>query len=401
MPSLFIGPKKGGGAGGPSGGGGAVAAPRHILAVDDVGEELDDPIAIAKVLLPEAESGRIDLTLILSAGGIPCAKRLRLLNDYLDSVGIEQVSFGCLTRGNGTKLHVVRDDADELRSVLAGKKQIDAFVNNGPTASGVMQVIKENLEDGAISYLCGTDKNGKAKGVNQISTDKNTKEDWNRIFCEGGEFQGGYVVLLPEISRRIRFPNSDDIFPKGSLVRDIARRTLALFVSSRPAPWAHSAFPIVKRLNEANHFLCQEWLNEIGLKKEDLKNQDLAEAKIQEYLALCEGKGFDEEERAKIREVASLPLQVTYHYAEVVGYPEPYVEGKSGFRPENKNDANPGGAFVDDEFFEKFANALMGVFKTTTPTYDVTNSVLAVKGHVQELTEEEVDKYHGMTMAFL
>jgi hypothetical protein len=401
----------------------------QVLAVDDVGEELDDPIAIAMVLLPAAYDGRIDLTLVMSGGDMTSDERLQKLNNYLISVRKQPLKFG-KNYSNGILVRVLADDQSALQAELL-YRTIDIFINNGPTSAGVMKVINGSLHKDSVSYLVGAEGTGAAKsGVNQQSTDEKSRDAWNKTFCKNHphitgvvEYRHKFVLLPPSISRQIRFPNKTSIFPEGSLVRDIARRTLGMFVASRPGPFLGPHFPYhipsllfstLKRLNEANHYCCTEWLKEMKKKEEELTNSDNAESKITEYLSKCQtqldkngNRVMSDEQIDTLRPLVSLPLRMTYHYASQIGVYEPYADGKNGFSPASKNVnlgtglVNPGGAFINDTFFCDFCDRLMLEFKTTTPMYDVTNSALALGRITGVLVAGDIDSYKRMSLEYL
>ena len=459
--------------------------PSMILASSDPGEELDDLLAFKYGFLNGQKCSMGEgkkVHLIISGGSINPERRLDYLNDYMQSshTAVATATAADTTAWTwkfGEEHSNVTLYADD-EHLLLSPNTYDVYVNNGPLTSITMIKVAKSLKNAAVLYLVGSNSDGTGGGINQIDTTPNIPRSerytaWNEIFIPlinskgtgsastGTGTETGTVhkvVLLPQLTRKIRFPNHTQLFPTHpyptSFIRDIAKRTVGMFIISRPTP-----FPVYRdllRFNSSHHYCCMAWLKE--MKEKDHHQQEegkllnsifsiseqAAQAggvKCAQYISACrafvhdvqihiEGQGpgdshihtqaqarplFTEEQIEELTPLALLPFQLTYELALRVYLSsatdsspqfldsldpkewDPYKPDKFGFFPESKMQSNPENIFVNDTIFSAMCDVIMNHFCTLTPAYDLLSALLAMQGVREGVdTNDEVRDYNAI-----
>lgn len=384
-------------------------ATEDVLLSTDFGEELDDLFAFLHIVRDERGASNIHWHCIVSAGEMDPAARLTHLSNLLGTpdspvqFGPQRPEWPCTFYADG-----------DIASLRALPEAATAFVNNGPLSPVSLEHVARVLSPTAVLYLPGASLETRSGGVNQNFWDASWAEFMEHV--EDPRKQRQIVCIPPSVSRCVRFPTAHVCQRNGAEAAQAAalgQATALQFMASRPdMPARLGGITTIIRLNSANRDLCLAWRKEAAIAY-TAEAHSSALVKARAYVDMLEarfattgGKGDSVASvEAQLREAFKdddllwdpptsaegslvkltpvtweavrrlvLPcFELTYDVARLCGIEEPYAEGKYGYPPKSKQDANPGGVFADDECAGTIGAKLIECLRdcTLTPAYDV------------------------------
>ena len=388
-----------------------------MIVSSDPGEELDDLLAFSLGIMPY-RGGTVHV--VVSAGRISPPDRLKHLAQHL---GVPELRFN----ERYPEWDVVFYADGDAASLALLPLEAPVFVNNGPLTNDGLAAVAGCLAPNAALFLVGSSDRGRVGGINQSFG----SPGWVS-FVESLPNTCTIVDVGAEVTRRVRFPNNERIFPTGSAVRRIAARSVLMFMASRPlVPARFAGLTSHIRINASNSEVCALWRAEAALPV-DPAAAGRAAAKSRDYVAalrsthgagggkgdttatvdamfaLCAetvgalgpavahpdgGVALAEEHWEALRRLALGSLELTFDIAALCGVEDPYAEGKFGFPPDKKMDPNPGDVFASTGTVDSLAERLLATLKTLTPAYDLLSVRLAAVGHTAPLSAELSGEY--------
>jgi len=415
-----------------------------VVGSTDFGEELDDVLALKYGF----DKMPCEVHLLVSGGKLTPQQRVDALNTTLDLVECDVWAFnkskassggGSITLHPDVEADVEAMEANTFANATTGRK-CSAFVNNGPLTNSGLELVADTVNEHTKLYLVGADALMPQKGgINQ----NGGGIAWQGFIDVCQKKNALLISLTPNVTRHVRFHKSELLFPPGSHLETVAKRSAFMFAASRPTipakfvPPQYSAWKVHFRLNSGNAEICNAWRHEMGLRSSGA-TRDAAGAKASEYIACLKGdyyfpggvipakcEAFDTKENIDVDMRAAISaktitvtdddlntlsltttrqgitLDARYWGAleEVVNtcllftFDVGYTEGQPvrplyrtncfGFKPEHKLvDDELLKTFIDKAALDYYVDALWSKLISTTPAYDLQAALMAYYGIV-------------------